>query len=229
VVLDVDPRAAYLKYDANGGPGVVHYEPCFQVRVRDGRVLGATKTVQRVEDWLLGPDGTTYRHQELDEWVGAKVGGSAGFLARSCGFRPFDDRDIDRPSASTYRVRVDYTVEGDFPAVRRVEIGEAAILSTLPPRPFMTGLTLTSDLTGDPPTRPVNRTVTFVASGQGGTPPYQYQWRRDRSVVRDWSPDPRFAWDGSAPFAGRTIEIEMFARSAGSSVTETRKAITVLK
>jgi hypothetical protein len=225
-VLDVDPRSARLMYDANGGAGAVHYEPCFVVGY--GGVRGATKTVQKVEDWLIGPDGTTYRYQVLDDWVGAKVGGTGGFLSRSCGFRPFDDHDIDRPSAVTYRVRVEYTVEGDYPALRRVEIGDGMIPEFLPPRPFMTGLTLTSDFTGDPLTRRVTGPVTFIASGQGGTPPYQYLWRRDQaSTLRDWSPDPKFVWDGSGPF--RTTLIEVFARSAGSSGAETRKAITFVK
>ena len=227
VVLTVDPRSARLGLpDANGGPPVVHYEPCFVVGY--GGVSGATKTVQKVEDWLIGPDGTTYRYQVLDDWVDVKVGGSRGVLSRSCGFKPFDDHDIDRPSAVTYRLRVEYTVEGDYPAFRRVEMSEGMIPEFLPPRPFMTSLTLTSDFTGDPLTRRVNGPVTFIASGQGGTPPYQYLWQRDQSViVRDWSPDPKFIWDGSGPF--RTTIIEVFARSAGSSGAETRRAITFVK
>ena len=91
----------------------------------------------------------------------------------------------------------------------------------------MTSFTMTSDVPGDPPTRRDNRPMTFIAEGRGGTPPYRYQWRRDTFVVRDWSPDPKFVWDGSVPAGRARAAIEAVARSAGGSVPEVSKTMTV--
>jgi len=95
----------------------------------------------------------------------------------------------------------------------------------------MTKLTMTTDLTGQPPTRRDNRPMTFTAAGEGGTPPYQYQWRYGNNVVlRDWSHDPGFVWDGTVPGATSppgTADVTVLARSAGGESAEVMKIMSV--
>jgi hypothetical protein len=225
-LLDAGTPSASLVPDRNGGPGLIRYNVCYGIR-GPGGFLGSTKTIQHLEYWLMGPDGSVY-DQDIHPWAGVQLGGRTGVIARGCRLGDFDDRDLDRPTAATYVVRLEYTFDSGFPTVRYVATAERAIASNLPPRPFMTSLTMTSDVPDDPPTRRDNRSMTFIAAGRGGTPPYQYQWRRDTFVVRDWSPDPKFVWDGSVPAGRASAEIEVLARSAGGSVPEVSKTMIVL-
>jgi len=62
-------------------------------------------------------------------------------------------------------------------------------------------------------------TVTFTASGAGGTAPYEYQWYLQQNggawqMVRSWSTTTTYSWTPSA--AGNYV-MALWARSAGSS------------
>jgi hypothetical protein len=112
-----------------------------------------------------------------------------------------------------------------------VVTAEQAITSSVPVRPLMTKLTMTTDVPGEPPRRVDDRPMTFTAEGEGGTRPYQYQWRYGNNVVlRDWSQESGFVWDGTVPGAVSppgSASVTVLARSAGGSDPEVMKILSV--
>jgi hypothetical protein len=213
-----------------GGPGLIHYRLCYEIRVPDG-FYDTTKTIQYLEYWIVGLDGSVYDNRVHGSLVGEKLGGVSRTVGLLCRSTDFDDRDLNRPTAVTYRVRLEYTFDSGVPAGRQVVTTERPITSNVPARPLMTSLTMTTDMPGQPPRRVDNQPMTFTAAGEGGTSPYQYQWRYGNNVVlRDWNSDPRFVWDGSVPGVTTppaSTDVTVFARSNGNSEAEVMRIMTV--
>jgi len=233
LVLDVGTTAASLSIDRSGGPGLIHYRLCYNILVVEGAPY-TTKTIQHVEYWVIGTDGSIYENKVHGSSLGEKFGGVTGVLGFGCKSSDFDDRDLTRPTAVTYRVRLEYTFDGGSPSGIQVVTAEKAIASSVPVRPLMTRLTMTTDLPSRgpdlPPRRTDNRQITFTAAGEGGRPPYQYQWRHaNRNVVlRDWSQESRFVWDGVVPGDPSDANVTVLARSAGGSEAEVMNNIIVI-
>jgi len=85
-----------------------------------------------------------------------------------------------------------------------------------PPGLPMTSASLTSSM---PSPRPVGSTITFTASGTGGTAPYQYKWYLQANggawmLMRDWSTATTYTWTPNAP---GSYVIAIWARSASST------------
>jgi hypothetical protein len=230
LLLDAGGPAANFVIDRGGGPGLIHYQLCYAIRVPEG-FRTTTKTIQSLEYWVIGPDGSLYDNKVHGSLVGEKLGGVSSTVGIGCRSTIFDDRDLNRPTAATYRVSLEYTFDSGSPAGRHVVTAERPIASNAPARPLMTSLNMTSDVPGQPPIRRDNRPMTFIAAGGGGTPPYQYQWRYGNNVVlRDWGPDPKFVWDGSVPGATSvpgSADVTVLARGAGGSEAEVMKIMSV--
>jgi hypothetical protein len=90
----------------------------------------------------------------------------------------------------------------------------------------MTSLTMTADAPVFPTSIPA-RPITFVATGTGGIPPYEYQYARGYTfILRDWSPDARFIWDPiQQPPSSGFVSITAFARSSGRRNAEVTKTM----
>lgn len=74
--------------------------------------------------------------------------------------------------------------------------------------------------------QPLGTTVTWTATGQGGTAPYSFRfwvqpWDGAWQVVRDWSTSASFVWRPTAA-GGYNVAVE--ARSAGATAKEVQKA-----
>lgn len=74
--------------------------------------------------------------------------------------------------------------------------------------------------------QPLGTTVTWTATGQGGTAPYSFRfwvqpWNGAWQVVRDWSTSASFVWRPTAA-GGYNVAVE--ARSAGATAKEVQKA-----
>jgi hypothetical protein len=216
--------------DRGGGPGVIEYQLCYNIRVPEG-FYDTTKTIQYIEYWVIGPDGAVYDTRVHGSLLGEKLGGVSRTVGLGCHSTRFVDRDLNRPTAAVYRVKLEYLFDSGSPAGIQEVTVERPITSNVPARPLMTRLTMTTDVPGQPPQRVGNQPMTFTAAGEGGRPPYQYQWRYGNNVVlRDWSLEARFLWDGSVP--GTTsppgsADVTVLARSAGGSVAEVMKIMSV--
>ena len=137
-----------------------------------------------------------------------------------------DDLNIARPPAATYRLSLEYILDNETDT--HVVTAESPVTSTVPPLPLMTGLTITSPVLPFPPGTPLSKPVTFSAAGAGGRLPYEYQWSAGNIVLRDWSTDPRFLWDGVVngyPKTNATIIVR--ARGAGGAAPEVVNQISV--
>ena len=65
--------------------------------------------------------------------------------------------------------------------------------------------------------------VTATAVGAGGIPPYEFKWRVNGILLRDWDSAPTLTWDltvGGQPVfpSGYTLSVE--GRSSGGSEPE---------
>jgi hypothetical protein len=61
---------------------------------------------------------------------------------------------------------------------------------------------VTSDIVGRLGGLPIFRlgtVATFTSTGTGGQTPYEFRWITNGFVVRDWSQDPVFRWNGYLP------------------------------
>jgi hypothetical protein len=65
------------------------------------------------------------------------------------------------------------------------------------PRPLpLPDLTVSDDIPGGQKILVPPRPVTFTAMRNGGTPPFEFQWRINNILLRDWDPATVFVWDG---------------------------------
>jgi hypothetical protein len=164
-------------------------------------------TIRSVEHFTFNADGSLFDQQSDPRMANQKMGGTSRTVGvGSCVMSPTDpgglrDTNLLRPTAAMYRAKLEYTFDTGSPAGVHVLTVEQPIVSKIPPRPIMTSLAITTQLTGDPPELRGNKPTTFVAVGGGGTPPYQFQWRVANTVLRDWSPDATFTWNGILPGA----------------------------
>jgi len=225
--ITLGTTTARFAADINGGPGSITYSLCQHVHV-PREFWSRTVTIQHVEYSALGADGTVYR--SVRDLQGQTFGAVGTTGRTACTPGSFEDTNIARPPAHIYHARAEYSVDGDPPDRVRVLTAEKAIEATVPALPMMTRLSLTSDLPV-PPILNTFRPMTFVARGEGGAAPYEYQFREGNNVVlRDWSPSPTFEWDGSAP--GRpsrhgTRNVVALARSRGGTDPEVKNYINV--
>jgi hypothetical protein len=158
-------------------------------------------TVQQLEQWALGADGSEYNHTVREN--NPRIGYSWSTSGFSGSLNVADHEFTARPVARMYRARVEYTHDSGFPAGVQVITTEREIVSNIP-SPLMTGLTMIADAPVAPIEAPL-RPITFVAAGAGGLAPYQYQFRRGNNVIlRDWSADARFVWDPSQEYVYAT-------------------------
>jgi hypothetical protein len=182
-----------------GGSSFIDYSWCYNIGIHP-RATDRTMTIQRVEYTVVGPSGQVYNTKSETYMVGQKIGsrGSGGFFG--CPTH-YSDPDTARTVAPTYRTRIDYTFDDGSPSGTQTVTTSGPIVSKVPTQPLMTGLKVTHDI---PPggLRPV-RPVTFTVEGQGGVPPYEFQWRLNGFSLRDWDPNPTLTWDGT--LNGRTV------------------------
>lgn len=89
----------------------------------------------------------------------------------------------------------------------------------------MTGVTLATDL---PSPQPLGTTITLLAAGAGGLPPYEYRfWVQpwgggSWQIVRDWSTASTHPWTPTAS-GGYNVAVE--ARTSGSTTVEVQSAL----
>jgi hypothetical protein len=124
-------------------------------------------------------------------------------LGRGGCFFTYRDQNITRPVATTYRLSFQYAADTTSrPFSQSVSGG---IPSTVPPRPFITAVTLTDDIKDAQKILRQPTPVTFTVSNvEGGTPPFLYQWRLNGFLLREWDPNPVLVWDG-ATLGGRRV------------------------
>lgn len=164
LTLELGTSSARFVIDRGGGPGQIWYS--FSCQIRVPIVFYETDmTIQHVEHWVTDADGTVYINAVADSYTGKKMGRSSRIVGTGCGDPLFHDANSARPTASTYRVRLEYTFDDPgSPAGVRVVTAEGAVESRVPPRPLMTSLTMTSDLTGQRPQWDGRRPMTFTAT-----------------------------------------------------------------
>jgi hypothetical protein len=69
--------------------------------------------------------------------------------------------------------------------------------TNIPPTlPLTARMTITNDMPGGQQILVPPRPVTFTVTTEGGTPPYEYQWRINNVLMRDWNQNQILAWDG---------------------------------
>jgi hypothetical protein len=205
-----------------GGPTVMDYRFCYSISPSPGAV--GPFTIQRAESTIIGPTSTPYNSSTDLFRPGTSVhGGLSGCPT------VYSDPDVDRPLATTYRVRIDYTKEGARDTETVAVSG--TFISRVPLLPLMSGLTVTHDF---PEARIFLRRpmpVTFTATGQGGRPPYQFRWSINGFVLQDWNRSDTLVWDG-ATLAGRPIgnsdyRLLVQGRSEGNSDPEAAGSVDI--
>lgn len=97
---------------------------------------------------------------------------------------------------------------------------------TAPIRETVTSVTLTSTLgTGFLPRIRRGEQMTFTAEATGGTPPIEFRWKANGTIVRGWSTVPTFTWDGTTTadglqFSGGRVYFWVETRSGGRADSE---------
>ena len=212
---------------ATNAPGRFRYSLSFSIRLPE-QLYTRVVTIRRFELWLIGADGTVHDNRVLGSYEGEKFGGPglSRTVGRSGAMSAPDDLNITRPPAATYRLTLEYTLDDETEI--HVVTAESPVTSTVPPLPLMTGLTITSPVLPYPPGTRLSKPVTFSAAGAGGRLPYEYQWSAGNIVLRDWSTDPRFTWDGVVNGYPQTNETMIVrARGAGGAAPEVANQISV--
>ena len=95
-----------------GGVSEIAYRWCYDTFRRAPSSLPAkVMTIRKAENTVIGADGSIYSVSSAS-FEGQKLSGSTGpgFLGCPTVYR---DRDLARPLATTYRMRIDYTIEGE--------------------------------------------------------------------------------------------------------------------
>jgi len=211
---------------ATNAPGKFRYSLGYSIRLPEP-LWTRVVTIRRFELWLIGEDGTVHDNRVLGSYEGEKLGGPgfSGPIGKSGGLVAPDDPNITRPPAATYRLSLEYILDNETDT--HVVTTESPVTSKVPPLPLMTGLTITSPPVQSPGTR-LSKPITFSAAGAGGRLPYEYQWSGGNIVLRDWSTDPRFVWDGLVngyPQTNETIIVR--ARGAGGAAPEVVNQLSV--
>ena len=218
------PISAEFVLSRNGGPGLVHYHAYISIGVSP-LPADTDMTVNRVEQWILGPDESVYAYQ-IDT-PGKKMGFTSHTVGINVNIRVPDEPVNTRPIATTHRVRVEYTYDYKNPFGVQVLTAEQMIVSTVPSDPLMTALTVSADAPAAPSLVPA-RPLTFVAAGAGGTAPYQYQWQFGNNVMmRDWSADATFVWDPKDHPGVNAVSMTVLARSANHTKPEVMNVMTI--
>ena len=134
-----------------------------------------------------------------------------------------------RPLASTYRLNLDYVKESS--SDKGSVSASGTFVSRVPRLPLMSGLTVTHDI-ADPQQilrQPIP--VTFVATGEGGIPPYQFRWTINGFALRDWSPDPVLVWDAATlaggPLRNAIYPVLVQGRSDGNTDPEAAATVNI--
>lgn len=230
--VELGTASASFLIDGGGGPGLIRYNECYAIHFPRS-LFPADVTVQRVEHWTIGPDGSVYDNRTIDSLHGMRMGRSSLVSGTSSCVTPgFDDRDIVRPPGSIFRLMVGYTFDSGSPEGLHVVTSDKEIVAKVPARPLMTGLSMATDVPGRPALLYGLRPMKFLATGVGGTAPYQFQFRYGNNVVlRDWSSERAFVWDGvlnGAPITPRGFDMTVLARSAGGNDPEVMKIQTII-
>lgn len=234
LTLDVASKAEFTT-GQGGEPGRISYQNCFEMSVPDPMMATTALTLERVEHSTIGPDETVYDRRLESALAGRRMGGAVTGLSHGSivGCPIYTDFDLVRPTASIYRLTIDYVLDSASPAIPVRATADADIAANLPARPIMTGVTIGHDLAdmsslpqGVPP-------ITFVAAGQGGQAPYEYRWLYSgTTLLRDWNSSSIFVWDGlvngQPTTPSRVSSIFVQARRAGSAITEVSNRVQVL-
>ena len=115
------PRLAHLSLKVSTGETeVIHwasgvteisYGWCYNVLMDPGPLPTKIVTIRKAENTVVGPDGSTYSVSSAS-FEGDRLGGTGTFGYFGCP-SVYRDRDLGRPLATTYRMRIDYTIEGE--------------------------------------------------------------------------------------------------------------------
>jgi hypothetical protein len=200
---------------ATNAPGRFRYSLSFSFGLPQ-ELYTRVVTIRRFELWLIGADGSVHDNRVLGSYEGEKFGGPgpSRTVGRSGAMSAPDDPNISRPPAAAYRLSLEYTLDEE--TATHVVTAESPVSSTVPPLPLMSGLTITSPVLPFPPGTRLNKPVTFSAAGAGGRAPYEYQWSAGNIVMREWSTEPRFVWDGIVNGFPQT-NATMIVRARGSN------------
>jgi hypothetical protein len=212
---------------AVGGYTAIGYGWCYNV-VLDSALPAKIMTIERAENTVVGPDGSIYSASAAT-FQGDRIGGTGTYGYVGCP-TVFRDRDLERPLATTYRMRIDYTVEGE---VQTFTVSAGGTFASKVPvtAAQMLGIAITHDI---PDLQNIIRQrapVTFVVSGIGGVRPYQYRWRVNETLLRDWNPDSILTWDlmlNGQPGHPGPYTLSVRARSDGGTDVERTADVSVI-
>ena len=215
----------YVPGDGPSAPPIrtILYGWCYSIVAPDLQT-GESITIQRVETTVIGPNGDIYNQSTTSTLTGKRYASGGSFGSLGCP-TAFTERNMARPVATRIKVFMDYEASTPSSRVTRSVEQNVAItsrLSPLPTTPQMTGMTLSNDL-ADGRTVRTRTPVTFTASGAGGVPPYEFEWRINNILVRDWRPEATLTWDltlrGDSVFQGGYI-VKVSGRSSGGRDVE---------
>lgn len=215
-----------------GNVSVVEYSWCYTILLAQKTASPDLLTIRRAENVVNGPDGSVYG-TSTDFERGIRLGGSGSSGLFGCP-PTYEDPDATRPVATTYRMTVYYTWDSGSPPGTFSVTSTGSIENTVPPpptRPQMTGLTLTHDIPGGQRIIRNRAPATFVAAGQGGVPPYEYRWKINGILVRDWSASAPFKWDATIngqPIFPGGYKVVVEARGFGGTEPEYSAGLDVI-
>jgi hypothetical protein len=161
--LTLSVRGGEIRYVRwAGGPTVMEYRFCYEVFPSPG--VSDTIRIQRAETTIVGGAGASYNTStDLFSSETLVHGGLFGCPT------VYSDPDVERPLATSYRVRLDYVKEsaGDKGTVS----ASGTFVSRVPRLPLMTALTVVHDIADSQRILRRATPVTFTATGAGGIPP----------------------------------------------------------
>jgi hypothetical protein len=200
----------------------MEYRFCYEVFPSPG--VSDTIRIQRAETTIVGGAGASYNTStDLFSSETLVHGGLFGCPT------VYSDPDVERPLATSYRVRLDYVKEsaGDKGTVS----ASGTFVSRVPRLPLMTALTVVHDIADSQRILRRATPVTFTATGAGGIPPYQFRWTINGFALREWNSDPVLVWD-AATLAGRPLgngsyTLIVQGRSDGNTDPESAAAVDI--
>jgi hypothetical protein len=116
----------------------IGYSYCYNLAARTPDV--ANMTFRRVEYTTIGPQGNVY-NTFVDPSAFAQT---VGFGRAGC-FYTYEDYNITRPVATSYRITFHYEAAGST-GHSTMQTVTGSISSEVPPQPFTTSVTLTDDI-----------------------------------------------------------------------------------
>jgi hypothetical protein len=212
--------ASLLRYQ--GGSSQIEYRFCYELTR-----TGPTQVVITITDVVasvIGPDLFLYGSFPKDAAGVTSTSSQYPIVFGGCTF--FRDSNLARPVAGNYQIRVDYMAGSASQSLHAT----GTFVNNVPTWPLMTGLKVTNDINDPQNILRSPRPVTFTATGEGGVPPYEFQWRINGFLLRDWSKDPTLVWDGmlNGSAAGRgAYLLAVGARSNGGTDVEAGTQVTV--